>query len=469
MKNNLTLLAVCAALVCAASGPAAAKPPVFPPAPALKFTPPQAERYVLPNGLIVYMLEDHTLPSVRISALVRTGSQYDTADKAGLASLTASSMRAAGTAKYKADDLNARLEFIGADIEAELSLEEASLNAVCLSKNLPEVLDMTAEILQRPAFEEAKVKVEKDGMIDGIKRRNDNPQTMVYREAYRRFYGLNHPYSFRPEKAGVESITVEDMKAFHSSFYRPNRTILAVAGDFKAAEMKDALAKAFGQWEKTDAPLPEIVAPALPSGRQVFYISKQLPQAPMVLVQPGPKRRHPDQEAMYVANAVLGSGGMGSRLFTEVRTNKGLAYSVYSMPIRTNTVGSLMAFCGTKNKTVGVALDEIIRQIQGMRNAAPGADELARAKDGIVNSYVFRFSTPMSVLDDRMSNEYYGYPDDYVEKYPSYIAAVTADKVLEVSKRWYNPDAALIFVSGDAAQFDKPLSSYGTVATVEAD
>lgn len=469
MKNNLTLIAVCAALACAASGPAAAKPPVFPPAPALVFTPPQAERYVMPNGLVVYMLEDHTLPSVRISALVRTGSQYDTADKAGLAALTASSMRAAGTVKYKADDLNARLEFIGADIEAEISLEEASLNAVCLSKNTAEVLDMTAEILQRPSFEEAKVKVEKDGMIDGIKRRNDNPQTMVYREAYRRFYGLNHPYAFRSEKAGVESMTVEDLKAFHSRFYRPNRTMLAVAGDFKAAEMKEALAKAFGQWEKTDAPLPEIAAPVLPSGRQVFYISKQLPQAPMVLIQPGPKRRHPDQEAILVANAVLGSGGMGSRLFTEVRTNKGLAYTVYSMPVRTSTVGSLMAFCGTKNKTVGVALDEIIKQIQGMRNAAPGAEELARAKDGIVNSYVFRFATPMSVLDDRMSNEYYGYPADYVEKYPSYISAVNADKVLEVSKRWYNPDGALIFVSGDAAQFDKPLSSYGTVSTVEAD
>lgn len=469
MKNNLPVLAACAALLCAAVGPAAAKPPVFPPAPALAFTPPQAERYVLPNGLIVYLLEDHTLPSVRMSALVRTGTQYDTAEKAGLARLASASLRAAGTARYKADALNARLEFIGASIETEMLTEEGGLSAVCLSKNTEEVLSMAADMLEHPAFEEAKVKVEKDGLIDEIKRRNDNPQTMVYREAFRHFYGFGHPYGFRPEKAGVESITIDEMKAFHSRFYRPNRTILSVAGDFKAAEMKDSIARAFGAWEKTDVLLPEMAVPTLPSGRQVFFISKQVPQAPVFIIQAGPKRRHPDQEAIYVANAVLGSGGMGSRLFTEVRTNKGLAYSVYSAPQRTNTVGALMAYCGTKNKTVGQAVDEILKQIQRMKDAAPGAEELARAKDGIVNSYVFRFTTPMSVLEDRMSNEYYGYPDDYVEKYPSYIAAMTSEKVFAASKRWYNPEASMIFVAGDAAQFDKPLSSYGTVTTVEAD
>lgn len=469
MKNNLPVLAACAALLCAAVGPAVAKPPVFPPAPALVFTPPQAERYVLPNGLIVYLLEDHTLPSVRMSALIRTGTQYDTPEKAGLARLTSDSLRAAGTARYKADDLNARLEFIGASIETDIKLEEAGLDAVCLSKNTGEVLSMVADMLEHPAFEESKVKVEKDGLIEDIKRRNDNPQTMVYREAFRHFYGFNHPYGFRPEKAGVESITVDEMKNFHARFYRPNRTILAVAGDFKAAEMKEALSKAFGSWEKTDVPLPEIAAPTLPAGRQVFFISKQVPQAPMFIIQSGPKRRDKDQEAIYVANAVLGSGGMGSRLFTEVRTNKGLAYTVYSSPQRTNTVGALMAYCGTKNKTVGQALDEILRQIQRMKDAAPGAEELARAKDGIINSYVFNFTTPMSVLDDRMSNEYYGYPADYVEKYPSYIAAMTSEKVFEAARRWYNPDASMIFVSGDAAQFDKPLSAYGTVTTLEAD
>ncbi|MFA6434009.1 MAG: pitrilysin family protein [Elusimicrobiales bacterium] len=442
-------------------------PPVLPKIGGLDFKPPKGSRYVLDNGLVVYLLKDATLPVVNITALTRTGKIYDTKKKIGLGDLTVSLLKDGGTRKYGSDEIDRTLEFLGATIEPSLASEEARLDLFVLKKDLDKVLDIYASVLMEPAFEDDKTALKKAETLELIRRRNDDPAREAQREAVRSFYGADHPYGWRSEISTIEPLTREDLKAYHADYYKPNNTILAVAGDFDGDEaMLSKLKERFGGWAGGEVKFPVIPPVKIRGTRQVYFIEKDISQTYIAVLQKGIKRHDPMEFPLTVANEMLG-GGLSGRLAAEIRSRKGLAYSVYSYFSKKPDYGFINASCGTKPETYSQALSEMLRQFELIKTGAAPADEVKRAKDSIINSFVFRFATPFDLISERALYEYYAYPADYLDTYVDKTAAVDAEAVLDASNKLFEPKNALIFVIGDSKKFDKPLSTFGEVVEIK--
>ncbi|OIO04512.1 MAG: insulinase family protein [Elusimicrobia bacterium CG_4_10_14_0_2_um_filter_56_8] len=451
------------------AAPAFALPPSLPELAAVDFKPPKGERVVLDNGMVVYLMRDNTLPVVHMTAYIRTGKLNDPLEKIGLGELTAGLLKDGGTLKYRPDEIDKTLEFLAASVDTHIGIEEARADLTSLKKDLDTVLDIYAEVLMRPAFSPDKVNLRRTETLEMIRRRNDNPGRAAVREALRSFYGPAHPYGWRSEEATVKAVTIEDMRAYHANYYRPNNIILAVAGDFASYEEMIAKLKAkFGAWPRGKVKFPVIPPVQIRDKRQVFHMEKDIAQAYIVILQKGLKRHDPLEYPLTVTNEILG-GGLSSRLASEIRSRQGLAYTVYSYSAKKPDLGYSLAYCGTNPATTARALTEMLRQYALLTREACPAEEVARARDSIVNSFVFRFPTPFELITERASFEYYGYTADYLDNYVENIARTDSKSVLETSQNLFKPEDAMIFVIGNSKKFDKPLSGFGPVTELKED
>jgi len=447
-----------------------ALPPALPKADPLGFKPPKGTRFTLENGLVVYLMRDNTLPVIHLTAIVRTGKLYDPLEKIGLGELTASLLKDGGTARYKADEIDKQLEFLGANVDTSMGIEEARADMTTLKKDLDTVLDIYADVMMNPAFETEKVKLKRDELLETIRRRNDDTGREATREAIRAFYGAAHPYGWRPEESTVNAVTVEDMKAYHANYFKPNNIIIAAAGDFASDEEMLAKLKArFGNWQRGEVKFPAIPPVKIADKRGVYLIDKDISQTFIVMMLKGIKRHDPEEYPLTVANEVLGAPGLSSRLTAEVRTRRGLAYTVYSYFSKKPDTGYVLAYCGTKPETYSQALSEMLAQFKLMTTAQVPAEEVNRTKESIINSFVFKFPTPFELVSERASYEYYGYEADYLDNYVEKLARVDQAAVLDASKKFFAPDDALIFVIGNSKKFDKPLSEFGPVTELKED
>ena len=469
MKNIISKTAFLGAIMALSITTSWALPPILPKIGGIDFKPPKGSRYELANGLVVYLLKDNTLPVIHITAAVRTGKIYDTRDKIGLGDLTAGLLKDGGTLKYKSDDIDKKLEFLGASVESSIANEEARVDMFTLKKDLDEVLDIYASVLIEPAFESDKADLKKAEALEMIRRRNDDPAREAQREAVRAFYGADHPYGWRSEIATVSPLSVADLKEYHSNYYKPNNIIIAAAGDFDSEEaFLNKLKEKFGGWAKAEVKFPVIPPVKINEGRQVYIIEKDISQAFIVMLQKGVKRHDPVEFPLSITNEILG-GGLSSRLAAEIRSRKGLAYSVYSYFSKKPDYGFINASCGTKPETYSQALSEMIRQFELIKTETAPADEVKRAKDSIINSFVFRFATPFDLISERALYEYYRYKPDYLDTYVDNMAKVDPKAVLETSRSLFKPENAMIFVIGNSKKFDKPLSTFGNVTELKED
>lgn len=451
------------------AAPLFALPPALPKLAGVDFKPPKGDRVVLDNGMVVYLAKDNTLPVVHMTAYIRTGKLNDPIEKIGLGEMTASLLKDGGTLKYKADDIDKTLEFLAASVESSLGIEEARTHLTSLKKDLDAVLDIYADVMMNPAFDPEKVKLKRDEMLELIRRRNDDTGKAVVREALRAFYGPAHPYGWRSEEATVNAITIDDMKAYHANYYRPNNVILAVAGDFASnEEMLGKLKARFGSWPRGEVKFPVIPPVQLKDERQVFLIDKEISQTFIVMLQRGLKRHDPLEYPLTVTTEMLG-GGLSSRLAAEIRSRKGLAYTVYAYAAKKPDYGYILAYCGTKPETYSQALAEMLKQFKLIASEPAPAEEVARARDSIVNSFVFRFPTPFELIAERAAYEYYGYKADYLDNYVENVAKTDPKAVLETSARLFKPENAALFVIGNSKKFDKPLSEFGPVTVLKED
>jgi zinc protease len=444
--------------------------PKLPKSKPLDFSPPQGARHILKNGMTVYILKDNTLPIINIAANLKAGKMYDSKDKIGLAELTADLLKDGGTLKYKPEEIDKILEFSGASIDSGVGMEGSVISMRCLSKDFKKVFDIYADVLLNPTFNNDKVKLLKDETLEGIRRRNDKPDSQAFREALRMFYGKGHPYGWRTEPETISAINKSDLKNFHSNFYKPNNTIMAISGDFKSEkEILENLNNAFSSWKKGEVNFPEIPKVKIKEKRDIYFIEKDITQTFIVLVQKGLKRHDKTNFPLKVANHILGGGSFSSRLTNEIRTKRGLAYSVFSTFRKYPDYGFVLGYCGTKPETYSQTLEEMLKQFQLMKDKPVSTQELNIAKNAIINSFVFKFPTPFSLMNKRASNELYGYPKDYLDNYTKKMEKITREDVLKTSKKILDPDNAMIFVVGNSKKFDKPLSTFGKVTILKED
>ena len=427
-----------------------------------KVTVAKPERWTLPNGMVVYLLENHDLPVVTGTVNVLASPTFVPDDKVGLGSLTGEVMRSGGTAKNPGDALDDRLAAIGASISTSISSDIGSGGFRSLSDNTAEVIGLWADVLRRPAFPDDKIELAKVGMRRAIASRNDEMVDLLIRVASEGVYGKGSPYARKPEYATVEAITRDDAQRLHARVFAPERMVMAVYGDFRTADMKRLLTAAFGDWKKsgTAAPPPPPV-PATTTKRVIFAPKDDVTQTGIILAHLGFRASEADYAPMNVMETALG-GGFQSRLFNKIRTERGLAYAAGAQSgadfLRP---GVLLAYSLTRNDSAMTALDLLRDEVVRVTREPLSPAELDVAKQSVQNSFVFNFEEPAQVLFRTAYYELTGYPANFLDTYQQALAGVTAQTALEAAKRRIRPDELVVVVVGKESEFDRPLESLG--------
>ncbi len=438
------------------------------PIPKLKeFTPQQPVRVQLPNGMVIFLQENHELPLIGGSARIRGGSRLEPAEKTGMVDVYGDVWRTGGTTARTGDDLDLYLEARAAKVETSSGADSTSIGFNCLKQDFDDVFKVWAELLRDPAFREDKITLAKRQMDTGISRRNDDSDGIAEREAYKLAYGKDNPYVRDAEYTTVAAITRQDLIDWHKRFVHPNNIILGISGDFDSRQMEARLREAFGKWEKgPDAPKADIkFTPSKPS---LYLVNKQdVNQSEIRMVALGIEKSNPDYFSLIVLNEVLG-GGFSSRLFTNLRTKKGLAYSVGGgIGSAWDHPGITSFSIGTKSATTTEAIKGLWEEVDNIVANPPTEIELKRAKDSILNGFVFNFDSPYKVMRERMTYEYYGYPADFLEKYRTAVEKVTIADTARVAKKYMHRDQLAVLVVGNAAEFDKAFATLGTPIPVD--
>jgi zinc protease len=436
----------------------------------VKIPTPNAERVVLDNGMIVYLLPDPELPVVTLSALVRTGSIYEPADKIGLAELTGGVMRTGGTAKMSADQVDEELEYLAANVSIGVSIESGGAGLDILKKDFHRGLAIFADLLRRPAFDPAKIELAKRQTLETIRRRNDNPSSITGREFRKLIYGANHPFGRESTIETVSGITRDDIVAFHKAYFKPNAIILGVSGDFERSQMLAALNEVFGDWKQESLQFPTIppVTPAsVEGGRSVFVIQRNLTQTHLRIGQLSVRENDPDYFALALLDDILGGNSFTSRLFRDVRSRQGLAYSVGSAIRPGHTVpGVLLMHALTKAPTTYQALNSMLEQFDRLRREPVSDAELQHAKDAFLNSFVFSFADASQIVGRLMELEYHGLPSDFLQRFRDGVMRLTKEDLLRVAQKHLDPGRLIILAVGKDQDFEKPLGTFGQVTVL---
>lgn len=431
------------------------------------FHPQEPKRIQFPNGMVIFLQEDHELPTIDGVARIRGGSRSEPANKVGLLDLYGEVWRTGGTKTETGDQLDDYLEIRAAKVETGSADDSTTISLSCLKDDFNDVFRVFAELLRTPEFRADKLDLAKREAYDGISRRNDDVRDIAHREAVKLAYGANNPYARVPEYTTIAAVTRQDLVDWHQSHVYPNNIIIGIVGDFDSAQMEAKLRDAFGNWEKGPAAnKPDIhFDPAKPG----YYLVKKadVDQSNIRMVGLGATRDNPDFYAIEVFNEAF-AGGFSSRLVQSIRTAQGLAYAVGGgIGTRFDHPGILQLSMGTKSATTIQSIESLDQQIDELKSKPVTDAEIARAKDGILNAFVFNFDTPDKVLRERMAYEFYGYPSDFLERYRTGIEKVTTADVSRIIPKYLHKDQLAVLVVGNAADFDKPLSSLGAVKEVD--
>jgi zinc protease len=431
------------------------------------FRPQEPKRVELANGMVIFLQQDHELPTIDAIARVRGGSRSEPAEKTGLVSLLGEVWRTGGTATQTGDQMDDYLEIRAAKVETDGNADSTIISLSCLKDDFDDTFKVFNDLLRHPEFRDDKLELAKREAYDGISRRNDEIGGIAQRESVKMAYGVENPYARVPEYATVAAITRQDLIQWHGTYVHPNNIIFGVVGDFDSAQMETRLRQAFGDWPKgRPAPMPQIKFESAKPG--YYLINKEdVNQSSIHMVELGTTRNNPDYYAIEVFNEVFG-GGFSSRLVQSIRTAQGLAYSVGGgIGTRFDHPGILQLAMGTKSSNTVQAIQSLYEQIDQLKSRPITDDEIKRAKDSILNAFVFNFDTPDKVLRERMAYEYYGYPSDFLERYRAGIEKVTTADVARIIPKYVRKEQLAVLVVGNTAEFDKPLTSLGPVKNVD--
>src|ERR1039458_5057584 len=472
MKKSLLSILLIAVAATFATGPQAAAQAAswqqieIPPLAAFK--PQQPKRIELKNGMVIFLQEDHELPLIDGTARIRGGSVNEPATKVGLVDMYGEVWRTGGTKTQTGDQLDDFLEVRAAKVETGGGPDSATISWSCLKGDLDDVFKAFADVLQNPEFRADKLDIAQKEAFDGISRRNDDVGEIAHRETVKLAYGSNNPYARDAEYATVAAVTRQDLIDWHGKYVHPNNIILGVSGDFDSAAMEARLRAAFESWPKGPAGPRKNEVKYSPAPPGNYLVTKDdVNQSTIHMLGLGTTRDNPDYYAISVFNEAFG-GGFSSRLFNDIRTKRGLAYSVGG-GIGTNFghPGILQVSIGTKSQSTIEAIQAAAEDIDNLAKQPITDDEIQRAKDAILNAFIFRLDSPDKILSERMTYEYYGYPPDWLDKYQAEIKKVTAADANRIAAKYLHKDQLAVLVVGNTKEFDKPLSSLGAVKQID--
>jgi predicted Zn-dependent peptidase len=422
--------------------------------PPFEFQPPKPEPYRVPlqSGPVAYIVPDHELPLVNIAIYIRTGDWVEPAGKEGLTGLFGFLLTRAGTTSRSAQELEERLAFLAAQLNSGVGGAQGNLNLNLLAKDLDEGLALLREVLTQPRFQQDRLDLQKQQTLQALKERNDDSAEIEGREAGFLAYGEKFWDNRQETAASVESITRDDLLAFHKRWICPSNFVVAVNGDFDRDTMIQKLEQLFGKWPfpgEKPPPIPKNIEMAAPG---VYLVDKEVDQGRVSMMLPGVMRDTPDYFPIIMMNDILGGGGFTSRIMSRVRSDEGLAYSAgSSFPGGVYFPYAFTASFQSKSRTVAYAASIVIEEIKRIGAEPVGEEELENAKRGYIDRLPRSFATKGLIANAFAQEEFtgrYAKEPDFWQKAVPRIRAVTREDVQSAAKKHLTPDRLVILLVG---------------------
>jgi predicted Zn-dependent peptidase len=421
----------------------------------LRFEVPDPARYRhrLSNGIPVYVAPDSTLPLVRIGIQLRQGSYLEPEDKVGLAGLTGSLIRAGGTERLEAGTFDEEAEYLAADISSFGGDSRAGASLQCITPVLDPAMDLFFEMLRRPRFDEARLAVEKENLLEAMRQRNDDPSDILAREWDWLLEGERFYRSRRMTEQHLQAISREDLVRFHQKYWRPENMIVTVSGDVDPekilAKIDSYLRDWPGEGTRAEWPPPQPTHQPRPGA---YHVEKDIPQGTVFLGHPVPRWTdwgNPDRAALQVMDHILGGAGFTSRITKRIRSDEGLAYDASSsFGFDALGPGSFTVSFQSKNGTVALAAKIALEEIARIRTEPASDEEIAIAKASLIETFPRRFESAAQIAGIYAGDAFIGRSHDYWKNWRPQVEAVTADDVLRVAREYLKPEAIVFLVVG---------------------
>ena len=431
----------------------------------IHFVLPRAERVLLNNGIILYIFEDNELPLLNISAVIRTGSNYDPMGKEGLAEITGTVMRTGGTNTLTGDAVDEALDFFAGSLHVSMNRDSGLINLSILKKDLAEGLNIFSQIIRKPAFEENKLKLATDLKIEELRRTADDPKKLAFRE-FKRLLFQNNPAGRFPSTSSVKNIKRDDLIEFHGRFFYPENIMISVTGDISKEEAVAKINQYLGSWNESRK---YNVVPPIPVKQKghIYFLSKNTPQSIIICANFAPGKKEPDAYPFEVLDFIVGSGGFKSRIFQEIRNNLGLAYSTGSFYTKRSEYGVFGAYAMTKSESTAKVLLLLRSIVEDAKTKSVDKKELAWATKSINNNFIFSFQSADQIARQQLMIEYDKLPPDYLATYRDKIADVQPEELKRVAMKYLSPDETVTFILGNESAYSQVITTFGNVCRIE--
>jgi predicted Zn-dependent peptidase len=428
----------------------------------LRFELPDPARFrrELPNGVLLYAARDSTFPLVSLRIQLRQGSYLEPGDKVGLAGLTGTLLRTGGTARLDPGAFDEEVEFLAAGISAFGGDSRSGANLDCITPVLDEALDLFFEMLRHPRFDDGRLGVEKETILEAMRQRNDDPESILSREWDWLLEGETFYRSRRMAKAHLDAIQREDLVQFHRNYWRPENMIVSVSGDIEpdgfAAKIESYLSDWPGGGAPAEWPPPQ---PSFKPRPGAYHAEKDIPQGTVLLGHSVPRWTdwaNPERAALQIMDHILGGSGFTSRITKRIRSDEGLAYDASSsFAFDALGPGSFTVSFQSKNDTVALAASIALDEIERIRNEPASDEEIALAQASLVETFPRRFESAAQIAGTYAGDAFIGRSHDYWETWREQVEAVTADDVLRAAKKYLKPEEIVFLVVGKWAEIEK--------------
>ena len=431
-----------------------------PPKPAELALPP-IQRFTLKNGLQVIVVARKDLPVVSFGIAVQAGGYDEQRDRLGVSDFVAAMLRR-GTKSRSADDISNAIDYVGGSLDAQATNESTNASCSALAKDAKLCLDLLSDILLHPSFPESEMGEVRDEMVAAIAARFDNPHELANSHFDNLLYGESHPDGWILTPEDVRKITRAHLDTFWKTFYRPNRALLAVAGDVDASKLRAGIEKAFGGWARGNVPArPKWPAPKVAATRLLLVDRPDATQSALVFGHQGIRHADPRWYAATLTNYVLGGSDFSSRLMIEVRAKRGLTYGIGSSFGSSLYEGSFRVAGSTRSETTWEALLASVNEVRRMKTEGPTTVELDKAKGYYAGSYPFKLQTAAGVAHALVGAELHGLGAGYVRELPLRLAAVDEKAAKVVAGELLFPDTMLVVIVGKAAAVEPQIADKG--------